>query len=419
MNATIAAPARQSLLGSKYLPDGSQLSDEEAAGRSRIIERVVWAHLPVLIAVAVFGPLTLRHGLVDVAPVVALAVGARFAPTRGSRNALVSLALLGCSAVLIHLTGGLIEMHVHLYVGMVLIALLQDWRPYAISVLFVAVHHIALSLIDPASVFNHAAAQNKPVLWALLHAGLLIAESVAIMLFWGTAQDAHARATAEQAARAEAARQQAEQEARRRDALMHRAEDLSVTAASVSSTVTGVSTAVTDLSQTIDEITATMRGLADLAAGAAGDALETSRTMDVLDASMRKIDDVVAAIAGIADQTNLLALNATIEAARAGDAGKGFAVVAGEVKSLASKSGQAASDISGMLDDLRRDTEAMIAAQRGVVERITQVDEQQRHAAEAIEEQSRTSRAISRQAAESVDELGVIDAGIRGLVQVG
>jgi methyl-accepting chemotaxis protein len=82
----------------------------------------------------------------------------------------------------------------------------------------------------------------------------------------------------------------------------------------------------------------------------AGDVVgEVVSTMRDIHDSSRRIADIIGVIDGIAFQTNILALNAAVEAARAGEQGRGFAVVANEVRSLASRSANAAREIKGLI----------------------------------------------------------------------
>jgi methyl-accepting chemotaxis protein len=66
----------------------------------------------------------------------------------------------------------------------------------------------------------------------------------------------------------------------------------------------------------------------------------------------RAVGEIVEAVKDFATQSHVLSLNASIEAVRAGEAGKGFGVVAAEVRALAEQSGQAATRIGRMVEEI-------------------------------------------------------------------
>jgi methyl-accepting chemotaxis protein len=84
------------------------------------------------------------------------------------------------------------------------------------------------------------------------------------------------------------------------------------------------------------------------------------------------IGDKTKIINDIVFQTKLLSFNASVEAARAGEHGKGFAVVAEEIGNLASMSGNAALEISQMLQESSKKVESTVERTQSEVNRLIQ-----------------------------------------------
>lgn len=101
-------------------------------------------------------------------------------------------------------------------------------------------------------------------------------------------------------------------------------------------------------------------------AGIAEKAARSCENIDRLKSISEDIVKFVEVINNISEQTNLLALNAAIEAARAGEQGRGFAVVADEVRTLAQRASEAASEVGSLVDSIGTETKSTDAQIRDV-----------------------------------------------------
>src|SRR5581483_1571544 len=107
-------------------------------------------------------------------------------PRTGRRFRAVSacVGLLTSSAILVHLSGGYIEMHFHFFVMVPLMALYQDWVPFLAAIAYVVIHHGTVGVLDPDQVYNHPAAWASPWRWAAIHGVFVLGTSVVSCITW-------------------------------------------------------------------------------------------------------------------------------------------------------------------------------------------------------------------------------------------
>jgi PAS domain S-box-containing protein len=104
--------------------------------------------------------------------------------SRTFRATAVGFGLMSSSAILVHLSGGYIELHFHFFVMLAFLALYQDWVPYILAIVYVAIHHGVVGVLWPQEVYNHSAAFNAPWTWAGIHAFFVLSASVGSIIAW-------------------------------------------------------------------------------------------------------------------------------------------------------------------------------------------------------------------------------------------
>jgi methyl-accepting chemotaxis protein len=441
------------------LPKLRGLPAEQWAPRHRAIVALALAHVPVLFAWGLLRGFPLWHSAADVAAILVFALGA-CSPrlTQTTRSCLGAMALVTCSAIVVHLSGGAIAAHFHFFVVLPIIGLYGQWKPFLLSVVYVVLHHAGLALLEPTAVFPNDVGVGETLARTAVHAGFVVAEIIALVASWKLAEDQTAlldarnrELDARQGELDATVRELEASGAERARALetvtaltgevRESARTVAGSAVEIRHTITRNTEAASQQSVAIDSATIAVESVREVAertaaeardvAGEARSSLEltdagaralaeilasldriraevraTTDGVSTLSSRVRQIGEITAAVDDLSEQSKLLALNASIEAARAGEHGRGFAVVADEVRALAERSRASTAAVGEILHEIDYATHAaVVAAQRGA----EVVEEGARQAAateDVIVRLSQASRSSAERAEEIADAAG-------------
>ncbi len=173
------------------LPRGGTLPDEQWAQRHRGILILLWLHA---IGVPCFGLLYGNSVFLSAAAGLIIAViagvGSFTCLSRNARAATTTIGLMASASLVVHLSGGIVEMHFHFFVLLAVIALYQDWGPFLIALISIVGDHGIMGMLVPFLVYNHPAAQHHPWTWAAIHGLFILAEGAALLVYWRVNENA-------------------------------------------------------------------------------------------------------------------------------------------------------------------------------------------------------------------------------------
>lgn len=340
----------------------------------------------------------------------------------------VAIAVQLMTALHLHQTMGMTELHFEVFVILAFLSFYRDWKVVLTSTLVVAVHHVLFFIIQSQGADIYIFEESRLMFYVLvIHALFAVTEGGLLMyvanVSFKEAQAAHVLSSSVNRILADGSTLDLNVKLNEDNdelkefnrliiafrTLIEKAKVISEHVQERSSTVDELSSQVSastiqssdqiDLIATaIEEMTVTNTDVAQQASEANGNSnaaqngtfeakqiiegsaqeisqlkneiRSTSDTIGQLAEKCNRIEEVMSAIKAISEQTNLLALNAAIESARAGEHGRGFAVVADEVRGLASKTRENAEEISEVTSSLISDASLSVDQMHNCIERV-------------------------------------------------
>lgn len=183
----------------------------------------------------------------------------------------------------------------------------------------------------------------------------------------------------------------------------------------VSTSINEIKESMSDINSKIENLLSSTTAISEstqkgerIALEAQNQSKSTTDSMLKLDQESEKIGETINIISQIAFQTNILSLNAAVEAATAGEAGKGFAVVAQEVRNLATRSNEAAKEITNAVEHIQSLIKNSLDSINSIDKTIADMAKMSTDISNSMTEQKSISNDVSNITSETNNEINEI-----------
>ena len=167
-----------------FLPRGNTLDDAAFFTRHTWLCWLLGLQVPALIAFGLVEGFGFEHSLTAVwVPMACLLIGLHVRQRRVCAMA-VTIGLVSCSTILVHLAAGETAAYVHLFLMIGFVALYQDWIPFAAAIVFA----IGSAIAAPDGLFVEAQ-HDRSLAWIAGYSVAVLLAGFAQVLFWRATEE--------------------------------------------------------------------------------------------------------------------------------------------------------------------------------------------------------------------------------------